>query len=314
MGVAIKLGISAALIWYALAGIDAANALRLLKSVPPGIVVVALGILALQQFFGGLRLHRLLALVKTPISVTLAVDVVFVGLFFGTTLISFISGDAMRMWRLANSRVPVRSAFQAVFFDRMLGLVTLIALIAMGAPLLLLRIGANRPLLLSVLLGVLIGILGTLAFLLFSRVPRTLRRWRPIRVMSDSSSVALSIITQRQNVLYLLVVSLLLQLLNVLGVFVIAEGLGVDVSLINLMVLVPPVILLTMLPLSYAGWGMRESAMVVVFGLLGVSPEHSVAISVCFGLCMTTAGLPGGVIWLLARRGVEAPPEYSAMA
>jgi hypothetical protein len=99
-------------------------------------------------------------------------------------------------------------------------------------------------------LGVLLGILGTLAFLLFSRVPRTLRRWRPIRVLSDSSSVALSIITQRKSVLYLLVVSLL-QFLNVLGVFVIAEG-------------------------------------------LGVSPEHSVAISICFGLCMTTAGRPGG--------------------
>ena len=153
LGIGVKLAISAALIWYAFRTIDAANAFRLLRSIHPGIVVLALGALALQQFLGGLRLKRLLELIHTPVSVIAAIDAVFVGLFFGTTFVSFISGDAMRVWRLARAGVPVTSAFQAILFDRIFGFVTLIAMIAMGLPLLL-RGTPDRAILLGILAAV----------------------------------------------------------------------------------------------------------------------------------------------------------------
>lgn len=306
--IAVKLAISVALIWYAFGTIDAARAFGLLRSLHPGFIAAALGILALQQFFGGLRLHRLLRAIQTPVSVVAAVDAVFVGLFFGTTFVSFISGDAMRVWRIARVRVPVASAFQAVFFDRVFGFVALIAMIGMGFPILL-RITEDRALLLSVLAAVLLGVLGTLVFLLMHRVPRALLRWRVVSFASNASSAALSIVTRPGEVLYLLGVSVVLQVLNVMGMFVIGAGLGVEARLIDLMVVVPPVMLLSMLPVSFAGWGVRESAMVVVLGLLGVGAEQSVAVSICFGLCMMAVGLPGGIIWFVATRGPDAIPD-----
>src|SRR5262245_4666817 len=178
----VKLVISAALIRYAFRQIDAANALRLLRSIHPGIVAGALGLLALQQFLGALRLKRLLELIRAPVSIMAAIDAVFVGLFFGTIFVSFISGDAMRVWRFSRARVEVGSALRAILFDRIFGFVTLIAMIAMGAPLLLRR-KADPAMLLSILVAVLLGILGTLLFLLMSRLPRTWLRWRVVRLV-----------------------------------------------------------------------------------------------------------------------------------
>lgn len=306
--VAVKLAISVALIWYAFSRIDSAIAFRLLQSIRPGFVVAALGALALQQCLLGLRLHRLLKAIQTPVSVGTAVNAVFIGQFFGTTFVSFISGDAMRVWWIARARVPVASAIQAILFDRIFGFVTLIAMIALGVPILI-RISADRAMLLSVLAAVLLGVFGTLVFLLMHRVPRVFLRWRLVRFASEVSLAALKIVTRPAEVVYLLGVSLVLQFLNVLGMFVIGVGLGVEARLVDLLVVVPPVILLSMLPVSFAGWGVRESAMVLVLGLLGVGAEQSVAVSICYGLCMTALGLPGGIIWLVARRGHEGTPH-----
>lgn len=301
LAIAVKLTISIALIWYAFSTIDTASAFRLLRSIDPGFLLLAVASLAFQQVLLGLRLARLLRLIGAPVRIATAIDAVFVGLFFGTTFVSFISGDAMRVWRLTRTRVPVAAGFQAIVFDRIFGMVTLIAMIAMGLPLLA-GLAADRAMRLSILGAVVLGVAGVAAFLFVSRLPQSWRRWGIVRLAADTSAAALSLARSPLDVTYLLAVSLALQSLNVIGVFLIARGLGVDAGLLDLMVLIPPVVLLTLLPVSFAGWGVRESAMVVVLGLLGVGANQSVAVSVCFGLCMTAVGLPGGVIWFLARR------------
>lgn len=240
---------SAALIWYAFGKIDAESAFKLLRSVHPGIIAAVLGILALQQFAAALRLWRLLKLLRTPIGVVTAVDSVFVGMFFSQTFVSFIGGDAMRIWRVVSSHVPLGNAFKAVLLDRVSGFVALIALITLGLPMLF-RIMTDPPMRLSILVAVLLGTLGTLVFLLMNRLPLAFRRWRLFRSAADTSSLALSISTRPAEVSFLLGISLLIQALNIFVILVIFLGLGVEVNFTDLLVLVPPVLLLAMLPIS----------------------------------------------------------------
>jgi hypothetical protein len=69
-------------------------------------------------------------------------------------------------------------------------------------------------------------------------------------------------------------------------------------SLVSWMMIVPPVTLIQLAPVSLAGWGVREAALVVVLGSFGVPAEAALAISVLVGLCLILVGLPGGLIWL----------------
>jgi hypothetical protein len=55
------------------------------------------------------------------------------------------------------------------------------------------------------------------------------------------------------------------------------------------------------LPISIAGWGVRETAMVGLFGLIGVPGEGALVLAVLFGLVGIAAALPGGVLWLASR-------------
>ncbi len=300
--VLLKMAISLALIWFAFSKIDTGSAFGLLQSIHPGVVSGALALLVLQQFAAGGRLHRLMLLVRAPISLVRAVDAVFVGVFFSQTFISFIGGDAMRVWRVVSTGVPVSSAFKAVLLDRAAGFVALIALIVAGLPLLF-RIMADPAMRAGVILAVVLGMFGTLALLLVHRLPEALRRWRIFRIASDISSLAMSISGRGADISYLLGASLLIQVLNVIVMYVIAIGLGVEARFVEFLVLVPPVMLLAMLPISFAGWGVREGAMAVALSLVGIGAEQSVAVSVCFGLSLIVLGLPGGLIWFIVRKG-----------
>ena len=64
----------------------------------------------------------------------------------------------------------------------------------------------------------------------------------------------------------------------------------------------PLVSLVTFLPVSVAGWGLRESSMVVALGLIGVPSAEAFSLSVLFGLVVMASGIPGGVLWLISKR------------
>jgi glycosyltransferase 2 family protein len=81
-------------------------------------------------------------------------------------------------------------------------------------------------------------------------------------------------------------------------------GLRAQLSLLDAFILIPPVILLTAVPISISGWGVREGAMVACLGLAGVPSEKALSISLLLGAISVIIGVAGGVIWLTsAERG-----------
>lgn len=297
----LKIVLSIALIWFAFRKIDLAAALSLLARIPMVDLAIVAMILVAQQFFTSLRLRQLVFTLGKSISVRTALDAVFIGVFFSQTFISFIGGDAMRVWRLTTRDVDLSLAARAVLLDRVAGFVALIGLIASCLPFLY-SILPDPSMRTGLGLALALGLFSTIIFLALSRTPESLRKVRVLRLLADVSHQSVAIAKTPSNLFPLLSLSLVVQLMNVIAIYAIALGLNVDVTFANLLALIPPVLLLAMLPISFAGWGVREGAMVVALGLVGVSAEQSVAISVCFGLALIVIGLPGGGLWFFQRK------------
>jgi len=87
-------------------------------------------------------------------------------------------------------------------------------------------------------------------------------------------------------------------LLMVAASFVLAQGLGLSVTFVDCLVLVPGVMLLAAAPISIAGWGVREAVMVAAMSLLGVPDDGSTSLSLVFGALIAGIGLVGGILWL----------------
>ena len=59
------------------------------------------------------------------------------------------------------------------------------------------------------------------------------------------------------------------------------------------------------IPISLAGWGVREGALVFLFGLYGVPAGTAFAISILFGACLVIASAPG-ILVLIGGTGAPA--------
>jgi hypothetical protein len=62
--------------------------------------------------------------------------------------------------------------------------------------------------------------------------------------------------------------------------------------------LIPPVILIATIPVSIAGWGVRESAMVLAFSYAGLAESDGLIISILLGATTFAVGAIGGIVWM----------------
>jgi hypothetical protein len=64
------------------------------------------------------------------------------------------------------------------------------------------------------------------------------------------------------------------------------------------LILVLPVLLIATIPVSIAGWGVRESAMVLAFSYAGLAASDGLIVSILFGAANLIVGALGGIVWI----------------
>src|SRR5262249_33655566 len=103
--------------------------------------------------------------------------------------------------------------------------------------------------------------------------------------------------------------------MNVLVFFLIGRDLAMGLGLGSWFLIVPPALLISMLPISAGGWGIREASFVFGLASFGIRPEEAVIPPIVFGLGVLVVTLPGGIIWLANRKlAARKPPGASAAA
>jgi hypothetical protein len=72
-------------------------------------------------------------------------------------------------------------------------------------------------------------------------------------------------------------------------------------------ILIPPIILITMTPISMAGRGVREATMVVAFGYAGLAQADGTVVLILFGAVSFMVGCVGGLVWITRSEKATAP-------
>jgi hypothetical protein len=130
--------------------------------------------------------------------------------------------------------------------------------------------------------------------------PKLLARWRHFSVIDQLVGlieICRSILGQPKKLFILILVMLVFNALSIIAVYALAIGLGDTPNLGELAAILPAIFLITALPVSINGWGVREAAMIGLLPFVGIPAEHAVLISVGFGLGLLVTRLPFGLLW-----------------
>src|SRR5262249_23321161 len=125
-------------------------------------------------------------------------------------------------------------------------------------------------------------------------------RWRGQRLVIPVLKLAetLQSVTRNRLALVAVLYATLSSFCACVSAYCIALSLGIALSAGVLLAAMAMVLLVTSIPISIVGLGVREASMVTMLGMLGVSKELALLLSVEIGLLTLLVSLPGGVLWL----------------
>ena len=221
----------------------------------------------------------------------------FKATFFNQGLPTSIGGDALKVLDVAGQGFRKRDALYGVMLDRITGL----------AALMLLNLVANlfdpdllpAPIFYLTLLLVVGGVAG-FAGVSYLRKLAWLRGYPQLRVVRTISEWLHQAFLYHRTLL--IGSSLLIPVLALLSFFATGSALGLRYGLVTYFIIVPPAIVLTIIPISLAGWGVREGALVALFFLIGADKATILTMSILYGLMQIGVSLPGFIIYLGGRK------------
>lgn len=298
----IKIIVSLGLLTFIFSSINLKALLEVIRGANPIWLMAALLMMLLGVVVRALRWQILLKAIGVPISLAELTAIYFIGFLFNNLLPSGLGGDAMRMIELNRHTQRGSDTVTSVVVDRFLGLSSLqaIALIA-----LLTNWGAVPAGVAYFTIAIFLGGLVIGYLLINQRLYLSLRRrLKLFRRATDIKFVGNLFESFQRYPLAALgrayLVGLLFNMTLILMYACIGLSLKAPVSLVQYAVIVPITSLLLLVPISFAGLGVREESFRQLYGQIGVLPEVAVAMSLLVHIIGNICtGLIGGAIYLL---------------
>lgn len=302
--IAAKLAVTGVLIWYLLGEVDLAKSGEHLASFDIKWGLLAVFALAVLYVIATVRWQIYATALQIPLRTGTAFRLYLISQFLGQVLPAGLGNDAVRVWLLVQRGHAVGPSASSVVLERLTGMIGILVLIAVLLPLSFSYVDetAWRLIIIFVIVG---GAGGISVILALSFLPRLITRWRHVALMSklaDIASEARHAGFMLKPATTVLILSLVMHLISVLAAYLIGIGLGLDLSPWACLALMPVVFLLATLPISLAGWGVREGATVATLSFAGVSDSGALALSILFGLAILVLSLLGAVFWLVQGR------------
>jgi glycosyltransferase 2 family protein len=233
-----------------------------------------------------------------------------IGLFFNLIFPSVVGGDVVKMYYAGKPSKLYAQSFAATFLDRdagMLAMMIIACTITVVHPVNVPGIPVNLVIWVSFMLFLLANVI-IFTPSLHRLLTRFLHAVRLARVAAriDATSNAFQIMGQHWWVLAAsLAISLVNQLLSISVTWVAAEALHLHVSLLYFLVFVPVITLISMIPISLNGMGLREYAFMSLLGAIGIAPESCIALGLLSSAFIILSSLPGGVVYIFFRNRTD---------
>ncbi|MQX36669.1 lysylphosphatidylglycerol synthase transmembrane domain-containing protein [Roseospira navarrensis] len=294
----LKAAVSLGLLGVILAGLDLGALWARLDGDVALAGLAALALLQVQALGAAARWRLVLSAHDRRLPLRTAWRNTLLGLFGNQAMPSTIGGDALRLWNGWRLGLPLGLATRTLVVDRVFSFLGLILLCVAGLPVLWTQ--AEDPLVARGLLALVLGGLGCLLILLGLRLlPNAIARRKaaaPLVALSDS---AWRVLSHRRVMPPVLGLMLLPHLIDITVVWLYCLALGTAAPWWMIALVFPPAILTAAVPVSIAGWGLREGALVLGFGIVGLPAETALACSLLYGVSAVVTGLFGGAVWSL---------------
>ena len=291
-----KAAISALLLYLSLRRVNLDSLGQRLSELDWRWVAAIFATMTVQVGFNALRWRNIAEVCGARLRTKTALTYSFIGQFFSQVLPSTVGADAVRIWLLARGGAGWPTAIYSVLIDRVVGVTALAILVTASLPWSLHLV--QDPVARTALVVIGFGALAAAMVFLGLGMPRLtiMERWWATRHLATASQLAWQL-CRSSAALRVTVIAIAVHLLTVLAAWSAARAAHASIDFVQTLFVVLPVILIANIPISIAGWGVREGAMVMAFSYAGLAEGDGLIVSILYGATSLAVGAVGGIVW-----------------
>ncbi len=311
----IKFIVSGGILYFLFRNMDLKMFFHDLRTVSPYVIIfVAVFFVCLQA----ISAYRWSIILKKDVEVPYIklLAIYFIGMFFNNFLPTMVGGDIIKGLYLYKESKKGGVSVASIFMDRYSGfsaliIITTIALVTgyghiHGTALpgfLILLIGGYT----AASLVIWVGSLHSWAMNIMARI-----HFYGINHKIDTLYKTLMGYKGHKDIIIkILLLSFIVQAGVIIGYYILARNLGIEVSLAYFFFFIPIATVITMLPISLGGLGIREGAFVYLFTMVGATKGQALSLSLIWYAVMVVVSMIGGVAFIKMGGHAREIPEDS---
>jgi len=298
----LRFAIAIVIIIFLLTKIGIADVINSVLSAKLHYVIPAIIITFLSWIVASYRLKFFSNMHGLAISTFQAFEINLSTLFYGLFLPGEnLTGGVIKFYKLSRKDNKQSEALVALVLDRVFAT---LALCVVGLFFWMLSVPDDSKLLVLSMIFILLG-LAFFCLLIFFDTDHRVIKWLLSLANKVYASPKLNRFVESLSglgriplvsLIFMTVISIASQLLNVLVFFLLLKSIDLDVPFVSIGWIRSVVVLITMIPISISGMGLREVSFLVLLGAFGVSDNSAFAYSIIvFALTRVLPGILGGL-------------------
>jgi len=310
----LKLSITSGILYYIFTAIPLSEVLKTIASAKMSYIVIALFIHLFTIYLEAYRMKILTDKQGMSLTIFQIVEINLVTGFYGLFLPGYLVGGAIRLYKFSKPENKWTEALASMTFNRLIGT---IVLVVVGISFWMFDSKSKSNYLVGLSLFFVLIILLTAHLLVFDgKASGLLRKFGckfklsifPEMARTRFSKLAASTSQfhslSRSLMIYICSLSVTSNLLGVLSFYLFSMSLGIDLSIVNIGWVRSFIVIIAMLPVSFAGLGVREGALVFLLQPYGVPATAALALSF---LLLARTLLLGGIGGLFEANNLFLP-------
>ena len=303
LALAVKLLLSAGLLFLVLAKVNVTSVLAVLSKANPWLVLLWYSLVPVTIALAGWRWHVL----APGLSYKIATKYTWIGVFFGHVLPGSIAGDIAKGVSLALKDTAARTGLAAsIIAEKAIGLLALLMFFDIACAVVYLLHGDASPqvrrLALLALVLSLVALIATAiaAFIAIrSRFAFTFTKPAVLAKLATGVATAARFYSTRPSLLgKAFLISVVIHVVNIIATYLSFRALSIEAGLLFASVVYPVVSVMLLIPISISGIGVRDATLAVLFTLFGLSAASGVALSWLALIAVVPNVAIGGMIQL----------------
>lgn len=307
---AAKIAVTVFLFFYIFRNIDFHQFRATIRNARLDILILGFAVIWIAHYICIFRWKMLMRPLMPVLGTARLFGIYCIGLFFNLAFPTVVGGDVVKMYYAGRPSKMYAQSFAATFLDRDTGMLAML-IIACAALLIHPVALPGIPVSLviwSVLAAFVAGNIAIFTPFFHRRVSSLLHKLRMAKIAGkiDMISSAFQVMGKNPALLFgALLISFVNQLLVISVSWIMAIGLRLQLSPAWFLVFVPVITLISMIPISLNGMGLREYAFLSLFGAIGIAPESCIALGLMSSIVVLLSSLPGGIVYIFLRNRNE---------